>query len=297
MITFENKIITSVVNKLLTGKNYRTDILNYINIQFLDFSIQFFKDILQAKLNNNDINLDWYKTTFITNNKLSNVDIVNNAGINLKTLTNLCGSTKKEIVLNIAETNYDYLKNLINELNEDNIENNNENINIQIKIEYNKISVELNLAESLLVINALATKKISLRGGAWSAIGKNVEKPLMLKLCKLCKVNSENINSEVFKRDKNLKVDREVDFKLYSDNKAKEYRCEIKLSGKGNPESYDAVVARNTDIFIADAISEQAKNHLDSLNIKWLELKNKQQKDIIKDFKIILKDLEIPFRN
>ena len=81
MITFENKIITSVVNKLLTGKNYRTDILNYINIQFLDFSIQFFKDILQAKLNNNDINLDWYKTTFITNNKLSNVDIVNNKKI------------------------------------------------------------------------------------------------------------------------------------------------------------------------------------------------------------------------
>lgn len=149
--------------------------------------------------------------------------------------------------------------------------------------------------ESLLVINALATKKIALKGGAWSSIGKRVEKPLMLALCQKCGVEKAFINSEVFKKNGELDFDREVDFKLYNFNKSKEYRVEVKLMGKGNPESADAVIARDTDIFIADTLSIQNKNQLKSLGIEYLELRNNQ--DCIGDFKAILQKLGIPHDN
>ena len=80
------------------------------------------------------------------------------------------------------------------------------------------MSVDLNLSESLIVLNALATKKISMRGGAWSAVGKRVEKPLLIKLCRLCGVPPKYYNAENFVRDRMLDVDREVDFKLYDKN-------------------------------------------------------------------------------
>lgn len=75
-------------------------------------------------------------------------------------------------------------------------------------------------------------------------------------------------------------------------DKSKIYRVEVKLMGKGNPESTDAVIARGTNIFIADTLSLQNKNQLKSLNIEFLELKNNQNS--IADFKKILQRLEIP---
>ncbi len=212
------------------------------------------------------------------------------AGMNKKTIANIYGSATKEIVLNVANANIDYLESLLDSLGDSC-----ENIGINLKISYKEISVELNLNESLLVINALATKKIALRGGAWSSIGKRVEKPLMLALCQKCGVEKDCINSEVFKKNGELDFDREVDFKLYNFNKSKEYRVEVKLMGKGNPESADAVIARDTDIFIADTLSIQNKNQLKSLGIEYLELRNNQ--DCIGDFKAILEKLGIPHDN
>lgn len=74
----------------------------------------------------------------------------------------------------------------------------------------------------------------------------------------------------------------------------KDYREEVKLMGKGNPESADAVIARDSHIFIADTLSLQNKNQLKSLGIEFLELKN--NKNSIADFKKILERLEIPHR-
>ena len=163
---------------------------------------------------------------------------------------------------------------------------------IQIKITYNDISVELSLTESLLVINALATKKLAIRGGAWSSIGKKVEKPLMLKLCELCNIRKEQINSEVFKKDGSLDFDREVDFKILNKDNIW-LRCEVKLMGKGNPESADVIFARDTNIFIADTLSEQNKKQCLSNNVEYLELKNHSNKDIINNFNEILKKLNV----
>ena len=63
--------------------------------------------------------------------------------------------------------------------------------------------------------------------------------------------------------------------------------------GKGNPESADAVIARDSQIFIADKLSDTNKLQLDDLNIHWVELRDKNG---FKRFELILKDLNIPYK-
>ena len=197
---------------------------------------------------------------------------------------------KAAMMEDITYDNYNYLRQLLIDLEED---YKNE-LSIEIKLVRNSVSVDLSLSESLLVLNALATKKIAIRGGAWSSIGKKVEKPLMLELCSLCNVKYSNYDSTVFFKDKDKGYDREVDFVLYDINRNK-LRCEVKLMGKGNPESADVVIARDTNIFIADTLSEQNKQQFNDLGIKWIELKGNTKKNILDQFKQILIDLEVPF--
>jgi len=286
-MTFEDKVIENTINKLLEGKDYREEIINTINIKFLDFSIDFFKRIVNAKFNNQAIDLGWYKNEFIDNEALNPDEIAINSGINKKTITNICGNASKTTVIDVSKVNYEYLIKIISELKS--YENNQLDINIIIR--YNNISVNLNLIESLIVINTLATKKIALRGGAWSSIGKKVEKPLVDKLCDILKVPLENRDNKFFVKDKNKDFDREIDYKLISKLNRK-IKIEVKLMGKGNPESADAVIARDTNIFIADTLSEQNKNQLSYLGVEYLELKN--NKNIKEDFKKILDKFLIP---
>lgn len=290
-MTFEDKIIQKTVDNLLKGKDYRHEIINTINAKFFDFSISFFKDIVDAKLSDKDLNIDWYNAYFINNNKYSSEEIAIYSGINKKTINNIYGNTSKSIVIDVANDNYKYLKDLILNL-EDDYKN---ELNIEIKLVHNNVSVNLNLTESLLVLNALATKKIAIRGGAWSSIGKKVEKPLMIKLCELCNLDKTYYNASNFVKDKNKSVDREIDFVIYNRDKH-ELKCEVKLMGKGNPESADAVIARASNIFVADTLSQQNKNQLEQNNIKWLELKDHSQQDIISKFKTILKELSVPIK-
>lgn len=290
MVTFEKVAINNAVEKLLQGKDYREAVINEINITFLDFAIDFFKKIVQAKMEAKEINLDWYKDNFVNTSKIPVSECAICAGVNKKTITNICGTAKKEVVLDFANSNFEYLSNLLSELETDK----NDGLDIKIKLSYNNITVELSIAESLLVINALATKKLAIRGGAWSSIGKKVEKPLVDKLCDICKVPHTNRDNSFFKKNKSLDFDREVDYKLI-DKAGRKYRVEVKLMGRGNPESADAVIARETQIFIADTLSEQNKHQLEALGIKYIELKNNNQ--IIKDFKNILSYLNIPFKN
>lgn len=61
--------------------------------------------------------------------------------------------------------------------------------------------------------------------------------------------------------------------------------------GKGNPESADAVIARDSSIFIADKLSDQNKSQLDELNVKWVELRSEEG---FRRFKNILEEFNIP---
>lgn len=289
-MTFETEVINNTIEKLIQGKDYREEVIKSINAVFLDFTMEFFKKIVEAKMNDQRITLDWYKENFINSSNYSADEAAIFAGLNKKTITNIYGCATKEVVLNVANENFEYLSNLIGALENDV----NSGLAISIKISYKDITVELSLTESLLVINALATKKIQIRGGAWSSIGKKVEKPLIDKLCKMANVPSSNIDNTHFKKDKSKDFDREVDYKLISKD-GKIYRIEVKLMGKGNPESADATIARDSDIFVADTLSIQNCNQLASRGVDYLVLKDND--NILDSFKKILKKRNIPFYN
>lgn len=281
-MTLSDEVIKKIIRKLLKGEDYRIEVVTLINTEFLQFAIEFFKKIVEAKLNNNDISIDWYKNTFL-NPELSAKEIAIHSGLNKKTIHNMYNSSTKEIVIDAAKEHYDVLYDSIKKL----VENERE-IDLKLIIKFRNVSVELNVSESLIVINTLAVKRAELRGGLWSTAGKRVEHPLMLTLCKLYNVG-ENYYKVKFNKNESKNFDREIDFYLV--NGDKEYLCEVKLMGKGNPESADAVIARSTNVFIADKLSEQNKHQLEHLGINWVELRSKNG---FRRFKLVLEKLEIP---
>lgn len=286
-MTFERQVIDNTVEKLINGEDYREEVINSINGVFFDFTIMFFKKIVNAKLNSQEISLEWYKKNFINNIDLAPAESAIYAGMNKKTITNIYGSATRDIVLDVANSNFEYLSSLIDELKQDATDE----IGISIKLTYHDVYVELNLAESLLVINALATKKAAIRGGAWSSIGKKVEKPLVTKLCELAGVPKEYMDDSIFKRNGELDYDREVDYKLYDTNH-NYIRVEVKLMGRGNPESADVIYARDTKFFIADTLSLQNKKQFEDNNVCYIEMKGNDK--VVECFKNALDVLNIP---
>jgi hypothetical protein len=240
-----------------------------INAQFLQFAMDFFEKIVQAKWRNKDV-IDWYKKEFL-NPALSSEEIAINSGLNKKTITNMFNSATKEIVIDASNEHYEILYNSISQL----IENQSE-IDLTLTIKFRGASVELNINESLIVINTLAVKRAALRGGLWSTAGKKVEKPLMQTLCMLFDVPKENYSIHLkgakAKQEDELDFEREIDFYLISNGQ--NHKCEVKLMGKGNPESADAVIARDSKVFIADKLSDLNKTQLDSLKVNWIELRS-----------------------
>ncbi|MDR1553827.1 MAG: CfrBI family restriction endonuclease [Prevotellaceae bacterium] len=88
---------------------------------------------------------------------------------------------------------------------------------------------------------------------------------------------------------KTKKVDREIDFYLL--NNGKEYLCEVKLMGKGNPESADAIFARKPHVFVGDKLSQQNINQSEQLGVNWVELRKENG---FRRFKLVLEKLNIP---
>lgn len=285
-MTLTDQVVKNIITRIIKSQDYRVEIVNLINAEFLQFAVDFFKKIAYAKLDSKEITIDWYKKAFIDEG-LNSDEIAINSGLNKKTISNMYGTATKTVVIEAANEHFESLYNSIQTLVEMEKE-----IDLTLTIKMKGVSVDLNVSESLVVINTLAVKRAALRGGLWSKAGKSAEKYLMLTLCKLYKVPKKNYNASHFIKDKGKKVDREVDFYLLSDKK--EYLCEVKLMGKGNPESADAIIARNTDVFVADTLSQQNKNQCKQLGINWVALRDKKG---YKRFKLALEKLDIPHKD
>ena len=218
--------------------------------------------------------------------KLSSDEIAIHSGLNKKTITNMYNSAKREVVIEASYQHYDTLYKAIDDLTKV------QDLNLSLQIKFNKVSVELDINESLIVINTLAVKRAALRGGLWSTAGKQTEGILMVSLCCLYSVPDENYSvKQKSKKNKKSEINREVDFFLF--NNGVEYKCEVKLMGKGNPEVADAVIARDSNIFIADKLSDQNKLQLNERNVEWVEMRaeNGYQR-----FEKVLEKLKIPHK-
>lgn len=286
--TLPEEVTKNIIVKLIKGEDYRIEVVTLINAEFLQYVIDFFKKIVNAKLKSKDITVDWYKKEFL-DERLSSDEIAIHSGLNKKTISNMYNSARKEIVIAASNDHYEQLYSTIQKLVDGEDE-----LNITLTIKFKGVSVDLNVSESLIVINTLAVKRAALRGGLWSTAGKRVEGPLMVTLCKLFGVGDANYEVELkgrstVKTEKDF--EREVDFYLIGPSK-QEYKCEVKLMGKGNPESADAVIARDSKVFVADKLSDTNKRQLDSLGVKWVELRHDSG---YKRFKTVLENLNIPY--
>ncbi|MEK7562054.1 MAG: CfrBI family restriction endonuclease [Patescibacteria group bacterium] len=261
------QVAKNIIRKLLKGEDYRIEVVTLINAEFLQFAVDFFKKIIDAKLKNKSITVDWYKKEFLNPN-LPIGDITINSGLNKKTIHNMFNSSTKEIVIEASNEHYDALfeaiKNLVDAEHD---------LDLTLIIKFKGVSVDLNVSESLIVINTLAVKRSALRGGLWSTAGKRVEKPLMQTLCKLYGVSDKNyalkIKGKIITEDD---FEREIDFYLVEGKN--QHKCEVKLMGRGNPESADAVIARDSKVFVADKLSDTNKKQLNSRKVEWVELRS-----------------------
>ncbi|MBX7044599.1 MAG: CfrBI family restriction endonuclease [Ignavibacteria bacterium] len=276
-ITIETK--KAIIKKVITNQDYRDEVIIVIDELFLNYCLGFLKKVFFAKLDNLDITVDWYKKTFL-DESLPKKEYAIHAGLNMKSITNAFNTARKQVVLEAANNNYIRLLNTINEL----VSQTNElDINLTIKIK--GVSADLTINETMIVINTLAVKRAEIRGGLWSEVGKQVEKTLMLTLSKLFNVPTENLN-----QTDNPESFREVDFYILS-NSGEKLRTEVKLMGKGNPESADAIFARNPKIFLADKLSDKNKTQAELLGIKWIELRSENG---YRRFLKMLDELNVP---
>jgi len=283
-MTITEQVAKNIIKKLLKGEDYRIEVVTLINAGFLQFAINFFKQIVDAKLKNKDITVDWYKKEFL-NPDLPPKEIAINSGLNKKTIHNMFNSSTKEIIIDASNEHYDTLYEAIK-----NLVDTEHDLELTLTIKFKGVSVDLNVSESLIVINTLAVKRAALRGGLWSTAGKRVEKPLMQTLCELYDVSSKNYSLKI--KEKEIVKDdfkREIDF--YLGDAKNQYKCEVKLMGRGNPESADAVIARDSKVFVADKLSETNKKQLNSLSVEWVELRSDGG---FKRFKTVLDHLKIP---
>ena len=280
-MTITGIVIKNIIRKLLSGQDYRSEVLTLIDAEFLQYIVDFFKRIACARLDNKDITVDWYKKELLCADSLTKEEVAVHSGLNMKTISNTYNSTRKQIVLEASLEHYDALYDAINSLTEQG------GVDVALTIKFRDVSVDLNINESLIVINTLAVKRSALRGGLWSTAGKQVEKPLMIALCALFKVPKKYYDQ------RNLpESQRESDFYLFDDT-GKDYPGEVKLMGKGNPESADAVYARDSHFLVANKLSDTNKQQMDSEGILWVEL---QTENGYKRFEEVLRALSIPYQ-
>ena len=283
-MTITEQVAKNIIKKLLRGEDYRIEVVTLINAEFLQFAIDFSKKIVDAKLKNKNITVDWYKKEFLNPN-LPARDIAINSGLNKKTIHNMFNSSTKEIVIDASNEHYNALYEAIK-----NLVDTEHDLELTLTIKFKGVSVDLNVGESLIVINTLAVKRAELRGGLWSTAGKRVEKPLMQTLCGLYGVPSKNyalkIKGKVIGEDD---FEREIDFYLVDGKN--QHKCEVKLMGRGNPESADTVIARDSKVFVADKLSDTNKKQLNSRKVEWVELRSDGG---FKRFETVLDHLKIP---
>lgn len=255
----KHAIIRAVIALILQGQDHRDLIVNAIDRLFVQQALSIFAKVVQAKLQGDSISSDWYRAAFLEQER-NPMDIAWNAGINVKTVTNKRRTATREIVIEESMAHYEQLKQLIDSLADDELD-------LELTLTLRGVSVRLNLTETVVVINALAVRRAGLRGGAWSSIGKSVEGPLMETICRAFRAPEQRFTRSI-ESDGSL---REVDFNLFAPD-GERVKCEVKLMGKGNPESADAVVARGSQVFVASALSDLNKRQLDERGVHWTEL-------------------------
>ena len=249
-----------IISKLIRdGEDHRLAVFQEINRQFLSEALEFFAKVAQAKIHGMELwSEDWYKEQMVSAAN-SSQEAARAGGVPMKTIENSYGSGSRKIVLQAAGENYDHLLETMNELVE------RDGTEVLLTIKLRGVGVDLTVPESLVVVNALAVTRDRIRGGMWSAVGNGVEKPLMRVLCALFSVDRERHRAA-----KHKEFAAQIDYVLKGIDELK--LVEVKVSGKGNPETAKAAVAHKAALYVGDRIGETSRRILEEEEIEWVEL-------------------------
>ncbi|MDE0553117.1 MAG: CfrBI family restriction endonuclease, partial [Candidatus Poribacteria bacterium] len=265
------QIIKNIIHKLIAGQDHYSEIMDMIDAEFLQYTVDFLKRIVKAKLHKEPVTADWYKEEFLQENSLSKMEEALHPAVDTANFSN-----SQQMELDATLKHHYVLYDAFNSLGLKN------NLGMTFTIKVRQVSFDLNLNESLILFNTFAVKGSTLQKNSWNAIKKQVEKPLMIALCALFQVPQKYFDQ------RNLpESEREADFYLFDDT-GKDYPCEVKLMGRGNPESADAVFARSGRVLVANKLSDTNKQQMDSENILWVEL---QTENGYRRFEEVLKTL------
>ncbi|MYC77498.1 CfrBI family restriction endonuclease [Candidatus Poribacteria bacterium] len=86
-MTVTGVVIKNMIRKLITGQDYRSEIVTLLDAEFLQYVVDFFKRVACAKLDNKDVTVDWYKKEFLCSDSFSPQEIAIHSGPNKKTIT------------------------------------------------------------------------------------------------------------------------------------------------------------------------------------------------------------------
>ena len=260
-ITTEGK--RRIIRSLLEdGGNHRAAVFEEINRDFLQYAMSLLGRAADGKIRGEEVRSDnWYFSELVNRASQTN-EVAVLGGVPKKTIFNIYGSATRQIVLEAAAENINSLNSALEELRA--VHHPDLHVSISLGSE-----LEFTTQESMLLINALAVKRHQISGGKWAAVGIAVEAPLMLTLCRLFALEPQHYRSGLSKDGRH-----QVDFMLQ--RSGVEYRCEVKLNGRGNPESVTAAIARDPRLVLADFISEQNREKLDAAGIRWVDFHDRQ---------------------
>ncbi len=244
------KYIDKIIISVLKGKDYRPYVLATINKRFVDTVYSLLKTILEARKRNKSA--DWWADEFVNNLSISKKELLWFVGLNNKTVANMANTTARQVCIDLGKENINVMKMLINEIQKmhDGLPS------IEIKLKYNKKEIILSEQESVLLLNTISSMKLTVQGGAWSEVGKKVEKKLLFTIFELLGIPPKNyiLVSDEMKK-KGFVGNREIDGIILSDDQKKVIQIEFKLLGIGNPEIGDEALAREVGLFLVDRIT------------------------------------------
>jgi len=264
------KLLDKIIISILKGKDHRPYVLQTINKRFMDTVFDLLKQIIEARLKNK--NTDWWKHEFLDNEKVPKRELLWFGGLNNKTVANMANNTRREVCVDLAKKNIDSINELMNE-----IENHhNDTPKIEIRIKYHGKEVVLSEKESLILLNTISAMKLTLQGGAWSEVGKKVEKRLLFAIFEMLKMNNSDYVLVPDKMKKSgLVGSREVDAIVFKDKESKKLiRIELKLLGIGNPEIGDEALARGVELFLVDRMTSMMIEEGKKKGIIFIELRD-----------------------
>lgn len=104
------KLLSKIIISILEGKDYRPFVLATINKRFVDTAYILLGRVYQAKKENKSI--DWWLTNLIDKSERRD-EILWFGGLNTKTVTNMMGTAKKEVCIELGKRNIQSLELLI----------------------------------------------------------------------------------------------------------------------------------------------------------------------------------------